>query len=184
MCPRCDRQNNPHLIKKGHDMTLDQMEKISKFYKIISLCGTRSDPIYHPQFLDILDVCKKNELYIDTNGSGKKMSWWEEAAKRGPRNKIWKISLDGLPEKSHIYRINQDGKQVFEVMKKLKDMGERLIWQHIIFKYNEDDIDQVKKLAKEYNITLELIKSSRWIKNDPYKPTNPEYYRDFSSMYG
>ena len=36
---------------------------------------------------------------------------------------VWYFALDGLPEESHKYRINQDGRQVWEVMK----MGAEII---------------------------------------------------------
>ena len=45
------------------------------------------------------------------------------------------------------------------------------VWQYIAFSYNEDHIEQAKKLAKENGVRFMLLQSSRWTdNNDPYKP--------------
>ena len=55
---------------------------------------------------------------------------------------VWYFALDGLlPEESHKYRINQDGRQVWEVMKMGAEMGCKIKWQYIVFNYNEKHIE-------------------------------------------
>ena len=44
-------------------------------------------------------------------------------------------------------------------------------WQYIVFKYNEDNLDKAAKMAKENNITFVKLISSRWDKNDLFKPS-------------
>jgi len=69
---------------------------------------------------------------------------------------------------------------LYEVMKMGASMGANVKWNYIVFKYNEDDIDTAKKMAEENNIVFNLIQSSRWEKNDEYKPSKYflESYRD------
>ena len=56
-CPRCQRQRGWRNFGKkvpGRDLTLDEIDKISDYYKDINFCGQLSDPVYHPKFPEIL----------------------------------------------------------------------------------------------------------------------------------
>ena len=49
----------------------------------------------------------------------------------------------------------------------------KIIWQYIVFKYNENYIEQATELANKHNIILELNYSGRWnLWDDPYEPKN------------
>jgi MoaA/NifB/PqqE/SkfB family radical SAM enzyme len=128
-----------------------------------------SDPIYHPKFLEFLKLSKDKEVSVDTNGHGKSFGFWFEAFQYN--NVTWRFGLDGLPEESHKYRINQDGNLVYEVMKMGASMGANINWNYIVFRYNENNINIAKDMAKENGIKFNLIQSSRWKENDEYKPT-------------
>ena len=174
-CPRCMRQKDGDLYKRGKDVTLDDFEKIAKYFPKITFCGQMGDPIYHPEFLEILKICNKysSHVAIHTNGYGKKEHWWEEAffLTSNPRVRFqWIFGVDGLPHESHNYRVNQKGEEVFDIMKQGAKMGLDVFWQYIVFKYNEDHIQQAEQLAKENNIVFLLVKSSRWVEDDEFKP--------------
>ncbi len=180
-CPKCMRQAYPNLHKRGRDISLENIEKISKGFKKLLFCGQMGDPIYHPKFDKIMDICKNNQVQISTNGSGKSSSWYKKIHKINP-NISWMFGLDGLPEQSHIYRVNQDGLKVFENMKMLSAMGGFVIWQYIVFRYNENNLTKAKALADQYNIKFVEIHSSRWKSNDPLKPLNKQYYKTRPTM--
>ena len=175
-CPKCMRQTYPNLHKRGHDISLENIEKISKGFKDLLFCGQMGDPIYHPKFDKIMDICKNNQVQVSTNGSGKSSSWYKKIHKINPNIK-WIFGLDGLPEQSHIYRVNQDGPKVFENMKMLAAMGAIVTWQYIIFRYNENDITKAKALADQYNMEFINRISSRWKLNDPLRPLNKQNYK-------
>jgi MoaA/NifB/PqqE/SkfB family radical SAM enzyme len=174
------RQKHPGLHKRGKDISLGAMKKIAESFQYISFCGQMGDPIYHPKFLDILSICKNNTVEISTAGSGKKIEWWEEAALISS-NQTWVFGIDGLPSQSNQYRIGQDGEQTFQMMKHISNIGAKVVWQMIVFKYNQDSIEKVRLMAKENNIDLVIIESSRWdIPYDKYKPD--KHYKDRPSM--
>ena len=175
-CSQCMRQTYPNLHKRGRDISLENIEKISKGFKKLLFCGQMGDPIYHPKFDKIMDICKNNQVQISTNGSGKSSSWYKKIHKINP-NISWMFGLDGLPEQSHIYRVNQDGLKVFENMKMLSAMGGFVIWQYIVFRYNENNLTKAKTLADQYNMKFVEIHSSRWKSNDPLRPLNKKYYK-------
>ena len=175
------RQAYPNLHKRGRDISLENIEKISKGFKDLLFCGQMGDPIYHPKFDKIMDICKNNQVQISTNGSGKSSSWYKKIHKINPNIK-WIFGLDGLPEQSHIYRVNQDGLKVFENMKMLSAMGGFVTWQYIVFRYNENDLTKARTLADQYNMKFVEIHSSRWKLNDPLRPLNKQYYKTRPTM--
>jgi MoaA/NifB/PqqE/SkfB family radical SAM enzyme len=161
-CPSCERQLNRHMVDKASDITLDNYQKIIDVFPTVIMCGQISDPIYHSKFLELLKESKNlTRLIVCTNGSGKKRDWWREAFEIGIKNNntTWEFALDGLPDESHIYRINQDGKEVWEVMKMGKEMGATISWQYIPFLYNENHIDEAEQMAIEHDIDF-IVKIS------------------------
>ena len=91
----------------------------------------------------------------------------------------WLFGIDGLPEESHKYRINQDGIKLFDVAKLCVSKGIKTRWQYIIFKYNEDHIEKAKQMAHDNGIDFELNISSRFNgPEDSYLPSNPNHYID------
>ena len=81
-----------------------------------------------------------------------------------------------MPNESHKYRINQDGEKLFDIMIEAKKyLTTKPKWQYIIFRYNENHIEQAKQMAVDNDIPIIIVNSSRWWSdNDIYRPTNPE----------
>lgn len=167
-CPLCDRNTKDQKsmierIKQSEDISIDDFKKIVNFFPQINLCGTISDPIYHSNFLSLLDYFNKSGFYrINTNGTGKSLDWYELAFNKTKLNTVWVFSLDGLVDTSGIYRINQNTEHVWQVMKLGVKLNVKIIWKYIVFKYNEHQIEEAKKLAKENKFVLELVKSTLW----------------------
>lgn len=156
-CPFCMRQTDfgKELIKLYRDMPIEDFKKILKFSTNMHFCGNISDAIYHPKFLDILklfDERDKGTLVISTNGSGKKIEWWEKAFSYSKRVQ-WLFGLDGVTQESaEKYRVNTDFDSVFNAMVLGKKMGRRIGWQMIKFPYNEGEIEHYKELCAKYDI--------------------------------
>jgi hypothetical protein len=177
-CPKCMRVrwNDPKDIPGGH-MTVDQFKKIVSYFRYIHFCGQVSDPIFNPHFIEFLTICKEMNKRgtIHTAASQRPYSWYERAFDANSHMK-WRFSVDGLPNESNQYRINQDGEYLFEVMKMGASKGLHVDWQYIVFRYNEDHIQEAHMISKEHGINFIVNYSGRW-KNeeDPYKPRNPEF---------
>ena len=179
-CPRCARQNVTDDRLFGDNISLERMNKLSKLFHYLNFCGTYSDPIYHPNFKEILKLCisNNNDIVIYTNGHGKTDKWWKDVINicGDYKNIGWGFALDGLPKDSHIYRVGQDGEAVWERMKQFNSNGINVIWQYIVFKYNEADMEAAKKLAKDNNINIDFKASNRWEDDDELKPLSPQHY--------
>ena len=181
-CPRCQRQEHYTNLGKpviGYDLPLDTIEKVISQCKSICFGGQLSDPIHHPKFTEILSMCYRNRVRakIQTASSFKPESWYVKAWQSNP-NAIWQFGIDGLPEQSHLYRKNQDGVKLFKMMCKSKNyLNTTPVWQSIVFRYNENDIDKVKDIAFEKGVKLVIMYSHRWLSGkDPLRPINKEYW--------
>jgi len=170
-CPQCLRQKVEGLprIKRSFDIGKPEFRKILNYYENqITFCGQISDPIYHPDFLAFLEMMNGlgKGLRVATNGTNDKSGnmddkWWEKAYSYGLGENCWVFGVDGLDEKSELYRIGSNFKQVWETMKMGVQAGHPIVWQFIIFGYNEHEIEQAKEIAHKEGITLLLIKTNR-----------------------
>ena len=53
-----------------------------------------------------------------------------------------------------------------------KYLNTRSVWQYIIFNYNEDHLEEAKKMADEHDLFFIQKQSSRWLSHDdPYMPS-------------
>lgn len=176
-CPNCPRQfqfRDRGLRVPGKNLTLDDFKKVSSFFDSIDFEGQLSDPVHNPDFIEMLEICyeNNNRVEIHNASSGKKKDWYYRAFEANP-NANWVFSIDGLPSSSFIYRVNQDGEKLFDVMKSARlYLDVKPTWQYIVFSYNENEIDEAIELANKIDVNFYLLLSSRWLSiNDPLMPS-------------
>ena len=169
-CPFCYRQENnkeiKNKIKNSKDIPVEDLKKLIVFFDSLSFCGQISDPIAHPNFIKLLEVCqsfKEKPVYINTTGTRKSEQWWKTAFNVSNDNTIWVFGLDGTDqETANIYRVNTRFDEVMRAMKMGVALGKKIQWNFIIFKHNEHQIELAKQIAAETGIELRLVKSGRW----------------------
>tara|TARA_B100000900_G_C20574542_1_gene714774 strand:- start:890 stop:1501 length:612 start_codon:yes stop_codon:yes gene_type:complete len=173
-CPGCARDKFKHV--PGSDLTESDMEKISNFFQAITFCGQVSDPVLHPNFHNLLQIClrKNRRVVIHTAVAARPKMWWTKSfiMSRG-KNIEWVFAIDGLPQDSHKYRVNQDGEKLFDIMLKCASFNVPTTWQYIVFNYNQKDVEQCKQIAKDHNIKFMQIDSGRW-GTDALKSLQPD----------
>ena len=165
LCSQCKRTTFLELNGSkfpGKDLTPKQFAKVVGYFDDITFGGQLSDPIFGKHFLELLKICyeNNNDTRVLTAATGKKESFYREAFEANP-NATWKFGIDGLPHLSHNYRVNQDGEFLFRMMCMGKEMGLKVIWQYIIFPYNEQYVEECKQQAKDLNIPMVFIVSKR-----------------------
>lgn len=174
-CMQCHRQSDTFISSgqaRSKPMSMSDWKKIVDHYRVsINFCGQVSDPVLHPQLDKILkDTYERNiKTKVSTAVSQKPFNWYKKCFEANP-NAAWVFGLDGLPHQSHIYRKNQDGEKLFEIMKMAKEMGLKVIWQWIIFNYNQNDIDYGILLAKSKGMDIVFTQSNRWWQMEHLKP--------------
>lgn len=186
-CPQCIRQKitSQDQIRRSFDLSEESFQKIFDYYTNgVSFCGQISDPIYHPNFLNLLKICDghRKRIRIATVGSGKSDAWWDEAYSYGVGENAWYFGVDGIDKKSEIYRIGSNFDDVWKRMNQGRDLGHVIVWQYIIFGYNEHEIDRAIEIAKREDFSLMLINTNRGFdadspllrKNVDYRITMPD----------
>jgi MoaA/NifB/PqqE/SkfB family radical SAM enzyme len=165
-CSECARTKfvSNNLPLPGKDLKIAQFDKISDFFigSRINFCGTFSDPIFNLDFIKMLAMCKKKNIkaIVHTAASHKSLDWYIKAFQAN-NDATWIFGIDGLPDQSHLYRKNQDGKKMFDILLTAKSMNLPLIWQYIIFDYNKKNVKEAKQLARKHQIELLIVKTNR-----------------------
>ena len=177
-CPSCARQLSKHFMTGTYSIPFEELKNIIDTFPSLDFCGQMSDPIYHPDFLAILDyIDESTEVLIHTNGHGFDEEWWIQAFNSTlGKNVTWIFGVDGLPPDSNKYRIGQDGEQVWKMMQLGSKIGCKIKWQYIVFNYNENDIDIASEMAKDADIEFLIIYSNRFDMIPEYKPSNEKVY--------
>jgi MoaA/NifB/PqqE/SkfB family radical SAM enzyme len=171
-CPLCDRTWFYEKFKKrlSHEINI---EHLLNFFKgtspFVSMCGNNGDPIYHSEFHKLCIGLKKinSTIEITTNGSGKKKEWWEKLCSILSNNDNITFSIDGLEDTNHLYRVNAKWNSIMQAIHTVTKHNIDTTWKFIVFKHNQHQIEDAKKLSQELGIrNFEVVLSDRWWKQD------------------
>ena len=181
-CPSCKRTNfkikhGQNVPLPGSDITPDQLKKCLKYFNRINFCGQHSDPIFGRHFIEMLKICKDSNVFteVHTAASHKPETWWREAFLANTDAR-WCFGIDGPPELSHLYRVNQDGEHLFNMMCLAKELGIDTHWHYIVFSHNEHAVDQYRELARSKGIKIQFKLSAREMGlSDSFAPINKKY---------
>lgn len=189
-CPRCARTEVPDTLVNT-ELNLDFFKKnftaefVSRHVEKITFCGDDGDPIYAHDFIPIIRYLKSFKdiaLVIVTNGSYKKDEWWVELSSALTDVDTVHFSLDGWDQESNEkYRVNSDWNSIVNGIKTLRNNSKCFMsWDAIAFKFNENKISHMKKLAKTYGFdNFQLTLSTKFGSKYPHygsddllEPTN------------
>lgn len=142
---------------KNHSLDIDQLLNfldIDLTDKSIGLCGNYGDPIYHPDFIELVSKLKARgaRLCITTNGSYKKQDWWESLVEQLTSNDVVTFSVDGTPSNFTEYRVNANWESIETGMKVVVNSSCQSVWKYIPFSFNQNNIAEVEKLSKQIGI--------------------------------
>lgn len=159
-CQVCPRNADggytiPWLIQRT--MSLSDYKKIftketTKHLKSILMCGNYGDPIYCKDLPDILkymmEINPSTRISIHTNGGMRSPQWWSDLA-QSHDNLFVTFSIDGLEDTNHIYRRNVNWKRLMENVNSFIAAGGHAIWEFLIFKHNQHQIDLVRTISTQ-----------------------------------
>jgi MoaA/NifB/PqqE/SkfB family radical SAM enzyme len=158
-CPSCPRTNFLGKFKVG-ELSLQAIKNSihpDRKYEIISLCGDHGDPIYHTQFHEVIEILKtvpgRPPIHIATNGSFRSKEWWEKTAQiLGKRDRVI-FGIDGTRETNHLYRRGSDWDSIMLGLQTLLEFGQcQVHWQWILFKYNQTQLLEGQRLARQLGV--------------------------------
>jgi len=159
-CPGCARtrfidQWPQHWQNHSIDVSaLMQFLDVDLTGRQIMLCGNYGDPIYHPDFYNLVSQLKQRGsiIHITTNGSYRSVNWWQRLVALLDGQDSITFSVDGIPDNFTQYRINADWESIKSAMTTCSSSAVTTIWKYIPFSYNVNDIDQAQQLSQSLGI--------------------------------
>jgi molybdenum cofactor biosynthesis enzyme MoaA len=142
---------------KNHSLNIDELLKfidIDLTGKKINLCGNYGDPIYHPDFIELVTRLKARGavISITTNGSYKTQHWWKHLLSELTSNDTIIFSVDGTPENFTQYRVNANWESILIGMQVVAQSVCNSVWKYIPFSYNQNNIGEAQQLSKDIGI--------------------------------
>lgn len=148
----------------------------------------QGEPYLNPDFLNMVAFANTHNIYTITSTNAHYLT--EENAKRTVESKLDKltISVDGITQDVYAnYRIGGKLDKVIEgtkeILKQKKLMNSKtphVVWQFVVFKTNEHQVDAVKKLGKALGVDEVKIKTAQiydFENSSDLVPESEEYSR-------
>ena len=119
--------------------------------KTVLLSGNYGDPIYHPEFVTLVQQLKSHgaRLKITTNGNYRNQEWWSQLAMCFDPADMIVFSIDGLPSNFMQYRQNADWPSMLQGIQACVASTAHVAWKYIPFDFNQDNIDQARTVSED-----------------------------------
>lgn len=180
-CPACPRTTWKELLKrpvKNIDLDINDLEKFldcedgNQIEKFI-LCGDYGDTLYYPKLFEFIKRFRSRKFKIHTNGSYMKKEWWNKLNDLlEPRDEII-FAIDGLEDTNHLYRKNADWQSTMLGLEICVNGPAKVKWQTIIFSFNQNILEDIKKFAESKGAEFFTLKTHRFGKEE-LRPTDPK----------
>ncbi len=170
-CPECPSglrsftRDTGMLEESFFRKTIDELYK-EIFYLTFYFQG---EPYLNPKFLEMVQYASGKNIYTATSTNAHYLD--DENAKATVESGLDRliISIDGTTQESYqSYRIGGDLQKVIEGTKniiswkkKLKSKTPHVIFQFVVFRQNEHEVEEVKKLGKQLCVDEVKIKSAQ-----------------------
>jgi radical SAM protein with 4Fe4S-binding SPASM domain len=190
-CPECPSglraftRPTGMLQKDFFRTTIDQLSR-DLTYLVFYFQG---EPYLNPDFLQMVRYASDKKIYTATSTNAHFLT--EDTAKRTVESGLDRliISIDGTSQETYQqYRVGGRLEKVIEGTKRIVHWKRRMqsktpfiIFQFLVVKHNEHQIEDVKRLAKEIGVDQVRLKTAQVydFENDPNRliPTIPEFSR-------
>jgi pyruvate-formate lyase-activating enzyme len=135
----------------------------------VDLCGAYGDPALHTELAELIGVLREHspELAVSmyTNGGVRSPAWWSAlAAALGPAGRVV-FAIDGLADTLGVYRRNVAYEKVIANASAFLAAGGRAEWDYLVFRHNEHQVEQARRVAEELGFDRFNVKrSARFVK--------------------
>ena len=189
-CPECPSGLKQFTRKTGNlkqSLNKKIIDDLSKelFYLTFYFQG---EPYINPNFLDFVSYAKSKKIYTATSTNAHFLTPKnsEKTVKSGLDRLI--ISIDGSTQEVYeqyrkegsIEKVIEGTRNIIEAKKKFKSRTPYVIFQFLVVKPNEHQIDEVRKLSKELGVDELKLKSAQvynYKNGNPLIPDNEKYSR-------
>ncbi len=166
-CPLCPSGNNT-LKRKRSYLDLQLYKKVIDEIKdtaIMLLLWNQGEPLLHNDLPEMIQYANERRLVTSTSTNMNHLPDPEALVRSGLDSLI--VSLDGASQETYNkYRVNGNFSKVLENTARLSDARKKLnsatpyiFWQFIIMKHNENEIKQIKELARQAGVDEVVFKT-------------------------
>ncbi len=148
----------------------------------------QGEPYLNTKFLDMVQYANKYKMYTATSTNAHYLTKEnaEKTIESGLNRLI--ISIDGTSQETyskyrvggHLDKVLEGTRNLVEAKKMRKAKTPHIIWQFIVFRHNEHELEDIKQLAKEYGVDELAIKSAQiydYENGSEMIPENEQYSR-------
>lgn len=148
----------------------------------------QGEPYLNPNFLELVSYASKNKIYTSTSTNAHYLN--DENAKQTILSGLDKliISIDGTTQESYesyrvggsLVKVLEGAKNIVKWKKVLNSSTPLVVFQFLVVKPNEHQIEEVKQLAKEIGVDEVKFKTAQvydFENGNELIPLNPEYSR-------
>lgn len=188
-CPQCHRTNKNGLGKADWLPLIQwSLEDVKKAfppqhllaYNRFQICGTWGDPAMNKDIVPICEyllsseVNEQIEITLNTNGSMRSEEfWWDLGLRCGNRLNVY-FTIDGINQEMHSkYRRGTNLERILTHMEIVSQTKARAHAFVVLFKHNQDYVEELKELAKEYG-----AETITFVKSDRFENGQPDYFID------
>lgn len=189
-CPECPSglrqftRATGNLKEEFYRQVIDQVAK-ETFYLTFYFQG---EPFINPKFLDMVSYANKKNIYTATSTNAHFLN--DKSAKRTVESGLDRliISIDGTTQETYEnYRVNgklekviEGTKNIIQWKKELKSKTPHVIFQFLVVKPNQHQIEEVYQLADELGVNEVKLKTAQvydFKHGNPLIPTIEKYSR-------
>ncbi len=189
-CPECPSGKREFTRPTGMLSQAFFKEMIDSVHKRVTYLTFyfQGEPYLNPDFLTMVSYASQKKMYCSTSTNAHYLD--EENARKTVESGLDRliISIDGTTQESYSnYRIGGELNKVIEGTrnilrwkKKLNSKTPHVIFQFLVVKANEHQIEDVKRLAKELGVNELRLKTAQvydYKHGNPLLPENQRYSR-------
>lgn len=129
----------------------------------------QGEPYLNPDFLKMVKVASDKNIFTVTSTNAHYLN--EQNARDTVKSKLDKliISVDGITQEVYeqyrkggqINKVIEGTKEILKQKKLLKSSAPHVVWQFVVFKSNEHQIEPLKKMAKDLGVDEVKIKTAQ-----------------------
>lgn len=164
-CPLCPRYlESSEIVRPDLELNQVSFDQFKKWFSVSIIektnhwlfCGTVGDPVMAKDFITIIDylfkINPKLNVTVNTNGGMRAEKDWTllgTISKAYDKRLRIIFSIDGLEDTNHLYRRKVNWNTLMRNVKAYIAAGGRADWDFLIFKHNEHQIEQAKKISED-----------------------------------
>jgi len=189
-CPECPSGLRSFTRPTGNlqQKLLEKTIADTKKYLTTLTFYFQGEPFINPNFLDMVKTASDNNIYTITSTNAHFLT--PQNAEKSVTSGLHKmiISIDGTTQETYqqyrkegtLSKVIEGAKNMVEAKKKLNSLTPLLVFQFLVIKPNEHQIDEVYKLADEIGIDEVTLKTAQiydFEDGNPLIPENEKYSR-------